>query len=81
MLYEHNIYSGVGDYSSDSAGVGASRMDEDELGEGGEEKMDSVLLFDEKTDSFQLYKENGDKVDKYTYTNIIQTSMYISTRP
>lgn len=60
-----SLVGGVGDYSSDSAGVqpgsGEGELEEEVQGE-----MDSVLLFDEKTDSFQLFREGEDRVGSWS---------------
>ena len=65
-----SVAGGVGDYSSDSAGVGGcgERVGEGEGGEREEEEqgeLDSVLLFDECTDSFQLFNGKEDEVQNY----------------
>lgn len=57
-----SLVGGVGDYSSDSAGVQPGNELEEEV----QGEMDSVLLFDEKTDSFQLFREGEDKVGSWS---------------
>ena len=63
-----SVAGGVGDYSSDSAGMGGrgERVEEGEEREAEEQgELDSVLLFDECTDSFQLFNGEKDEVNDY----------------
>ena len=63
-----SVAGGVGDYSSDSAGMGGrgERVEEGEEREAEEQgELDSVLLFDECTDSFQLFNGKKDEVNDY----------------